>query len=413
MVMVRDKCGFKHGLFVASNGSSDGLAMLWKETVKLDMQNFFMSHIDAWVDRGPGVGWWHLTGFYGNPETRRRPESWAKLKHLRTTSSLPWLVIRDFNELMGMSEKERGGNRPRQQMANFVEAVNWCGLKDIGFIGPKFTWFYERSDGSQIRDRLDKALATFDWVNLFPMACLHHLTSSASDHSPLELHFVGKTNAKKPKKLFRFESMWLKESWCEEVIMMSDFHDDKDAKLVVTLASALWYNRNEVRHGKIKKSAMAFVQWSRQYLRESQAANQVVSSPVVPRVVGWSPPPTARYKVNIDGSVFSAQKCAGVGVMIKDSNGQVIAALSRNFNEPLGALEVEAKAFEVSLEFACDVGVQDFILKGDSLVVYNALCGSSTPPTVIASVLGDRNLDDAVFLNGRRISYLILEQNPD
>nr|POE64445.1 hypothetical protein CFP56_35004 [Quercus suber] len=349
MVMVRDKCGFKHGLFVASNGSSDGLAMLWKETVKLDMQNFFMSHIDAWVDGGPGVGWWHLTGFYGKPETRRRPESWAKLKHLRTTSSLPWLVIRDFKELMGMSEKERGGNKPRQQMANFVEAVNWCGLRDIGFIGPKFTWFYERSDGSQIRERLDRALATFDWVNLFPMARLHHLTSLASDHSPLVLHFVGKTNAKKPKKLFRFESMWLKEPRCEEVvmeawseglasstnfplvaclnacrsrldawnkaefghIMMSDFHDDKDAKLVVTLASALWYNRNEVRHGKKKKSAMALVQWSRQYLRESQAANQVVSSPVVPRV------------------------------------------------------------------------------------------------------LGDRNLDDAVFLNGRRISYLILEQNPD
>ena len=80
MVMVRDKCGFKHGLFVASNGSSGGLAMLWKETVKLDVQTFSMSHIDAWVDGGPRVGWWHLTGFYGNPEMGRRPESWAKLK---------------------------------------------------------------------------------------------------------------------------------------------------------------------------------------------------------------------------------------------------------------------------------------------------------------------------------------------
>ena len=37
MVMVRDKCGFKHGLFVSSNGSSGGLAMLWKENVKLDI----------------------------------------------------------------------------------------------------------------------------------------------------------------------------------------------------------------------------------------------------------------------------------------------------------------------------------------------------------------------------------------
>ena len=72
-----------------------------------------------------------------------------------------------------MFEKDGGSNRPRQQMANLVEAVNWCGLKDIGFIGPKFTCLYERSDGSQIREHLDRALATIDWVNLFPMAHLH------------------------------------------------------------------------------------------------------------------------------------------------------------------------------------------------------------------------------------------------
>ena len=76
-----------------------------------------------------------------------------------------------------------------------------------------------------------------------------------------------------------------------------------------------------------------------------------------------------------------------MGLMIRDSNGQVIAALSRKLNAPLGALEVEAKAFEVGLEFARDVGVHDFILEGDSLVVYNALCGSSTPPSMIAPVI--------------------------
>ena len=174
--------------------------MLWKENVKLDVQTFSMSHIDAWVDGGSGVGWWHLTGFYVHLETGRRPESWAKLKHLHTTSSLPWLVIGDFNKLMGMSEKEGGSSRQRQQMANFVEAVNWCSLRDIGFIGPKFTWLYERSDGSHIRERLDRALATTDWINVFPMARLHHLTSSASDHSPLVLRFGEENKYQKRKK---------------------------------------------------------------------------------------------------------------------------------------------------------------------------------------------------------------------
>ena len=55
-------------------------------------------------------------------------------------------------------------------------------------------------------------------------------------------------------------------------------------------------------------------------------------------------------------------------------------------NAPLGALEVEAKAFEVGLEFARDMGVHDFVLEGDSLVVYNAI-GSSTPPSMIVPVI--------------------------
>lgn len=71
MIMVRDKCNFKNGLFVDSIGSKGGLAMLWKEEVKIDIQTFSQSHIDALIDGGDEYGWWHLTGFYGNPETLR------------------------------------------------------------------------------------------------------------------------------------------------------------------------------------------------------------------------------------------------------------------------------------------------------------------------------------------------------
>jgi len=66
------------------------------------------------VDGGPNVGWWHFTGFYGNPNTAKRLESWAKLKYLKGVSALPWLTIRDFNEITSSLEKEGGSDRPRQ-----------------------------------------------------------------------------------------------------------------------------------------------------------------------------------------------------------------------------------------------------------------------------------------------------------
>ena len=134
-------------------------------------------------------------------------------------SSLPWLVIGDFNDLTGMFEKEGGSFRPRQQMMNFVETIDYCRLKDIVFIGPYFTWLYQRRDGTQIRERLDRALATNEWTNRFPMARLYHLTSAASDHSPLLLTFTNKTRRRRPRRMFRFEKIWLKDPRCEAVVL--------------------------------------------------------------------------------------------------------------------------------------------------------------------------------------------------
>ena len=46
-----------------------------------------------------------------------------------------------------------------------------------------------------------------------------------------------------------------------------------------------------------------------------------------------------------------------------------IQVLSKKIDAPLGPLEIEAKAFEVGLQFTKDVGIHDLILEGDSLVI--------------------------------------------
>ena len=76
----------------------------------------------------------------------------------------------------------------------------------------------------------------------------------------------------------------------------------------------------------------------------------------------------------------------GVGVVIRDSEGRLEAALSKKIMLPLGAAEVEAKAFKVGLLFAKDVGVCDVVLEGDSRIVYNAICNYSWAPSSIAAV---------------------------
>ena len=103
-------------------------------------------------------------------------------------------------------------------MQNFLDTINFCGFREVGYIGPKFTWIYQKAYGLQIRERLDRALATPEWLALFPIAKLFHLTSSASDHSQLALRMVKKSHKRWQKKMFRFEAMWLKDQRCEGVV---------------------------------------------------------------------------------------------------------------------------------------------------------------------------------------------------
>ena len=199
---VKERCKLKHGLFILSNGNNGGLALFWKDGVTLDVQSYAYDQIDAWIDGGSGIGWWHLTGFYGNPKMERRLESWAKLKFLKNSSSLPWLVIGDFNEIIGLSEKEGGRIRPKRQMELFLEVINFCALRDLGYVGLKFTWLFQQRDGFQIRERLDRALGSSDWLVLFPRASLHHLSSSVSNHSPLSLHLKNRPCKRSKRRLF-------------------------------------------------------------------------------------------------------------------------------------------------------------------------------------------------------------------
>ena len=85
--------------------------------------------------------------------------------------------------------------------------------------------------------------------------------------------------------------------------------------------------------------------------------------------------------------MFKEQKSAGVGIIIRDGAGQLIGAYSKKITAPLGAIEVEAKAVEMGLQFAKDMSIQDFTLETDSLSLANALRDSSPPPLSVAALV--------------------------
>ena len=60
---------------------------------------------------------------------------------------------------------------------------------------------------------------------------------------------------------------------------------------------------------------------------------------------------------------------------MRDEEGNVITAMSRKMDLPLGALEMEAKALEIGVKFAEEVGLRDVVFEGDSQLIINAVHG--------------------------------------
>ena len=174
-----------------------------------------------------------------------------------------------------------------------------------------------------------------------------------------------------------------------QLVMIDKVEEDKLAQ-IVTIAWALWCNRNEVRNGGKRKNGKEIIGWAATYLAEYTAATE--STSVVPRPSLelrslWTPPPAPLFKVNVDSAVFPSQGAMGIRVLIRDEEGQVEAALSKKIMAPLGAVEAEAKAFEAGILFAKDIGIQEFILEGDSTIIYKAQCDSSSPPSAVELVI--------------------------
>ena len=55
------------------------------------------------------------------------------------------------------------------------------------------------------------------------------------------------------------------------------------------------------------------------------------------------------FKFNVDGAVFARLNSVGVGVIVRDWNGQFVAAMCKQIHAPLGPLEAEVKVVEVGL----------------------------------------------------------------
>ncbi|CAL5412558.1 unnamed protein product [Camellia sinensis] len=77
-------------------------------------------------------------------------------------------------------------------------------------------------------------------------------------------------------------------------------------------------------------------------------------------------------KVNFDGACSAADGFIGVGIVVRDHTGAVIAAMSAKRVSTMEVDCIEAFAALVALQFALDLGLHHIVLEGDSLIIVRA-----------------------------------------
>ena len=195
-----------------------GLALIWKNEVKMEVINFTNNHILARVEEEDGFVWM-LTCFYGWPKACQKPQSWALLNHLRSIVDGPWCCVDDFNAILHSSEKKSKYPPQFKQMDDFRNLLDDCRLADLGFVGYPYAWNNKRPGLENTQERLDRVVANTGWREKFHASSVLHLFSHAFDHRPLLL--LAKSDLRhrgKSTRSFRFEEAWLMRADCEEVI---------------------------------------------------------------------------------------------------------------------------------------------------------------------------------------------------
>ena len=96
--------------------------------------------------------------------------------------------------------------------------------------------------------------------------------------------------------------------------------------------------------GKNEETLVHLLQQARERVSDFLQHNTVSIAPVGRLLAHWQPPGPGLYKVNIDGALFYADNTAGLGVVVRNEHGQVMASLSERIPQPSSMIKDEALA---------------------------------------------------------------------
>jgi ribonuclease HI len=206
---ITDTLPFYGAIHADTIGYAGGIWLLWNsELVDVSVLAATEQEIHAVVKVLSSNFSWLLSSIYASPRFLERKLLWNNLSQVATLHNLPWLLVGDFNEVLSSDDKFGGLPVRLGRSQLFNNCLNDCGMIDLGFHGPRFTWSNLREVRYLIQERLDRGFANTAWREAYPEASVHHLTRTHSDHCPV-LVCLDKPPSLRLPRPFIFQPVWL------------------------------------------------------------------------------------------------------------------------------------------------------------------------------------------------------------
>ncbi|XP_061361234.1 uncharacterized protein LOC133305091 [Gastrolobium bilobum] len=199
------KLGFPKFFKQEAVGFSGGIWILWDDRdVEVEIIQSHHQYVHTKILYLEEKKFNFVSFVYGSPRRIERCCLWEGLEELAEGIHSSWVILGDLNSVLSPSEKVGGKKVCWKSIQELKDCMESCGLTDIGFKGPSFTW---KRGGLQ--ERIDRALANEEWNLAWPNRVLGHLPYFNSDHRPILLGCCQDSHGRKNVKQFKFLAGWL------------------------------------------------------------------------------------------------------------------------------------------------------------------------------------------------------------
>ncbi|KAE8657562.1 hypothetical protein F3Y22_tig00116989pilonHSYRG00276 [Hibiscus syriacus] len=168
------------------------------------------------------------------------------IANLASSSSLPWCMRVDFNEILH-AYKNEGGRRWANVHMNGFQSCLWDA--DLWDIRPRegwFTWSGGTNTRTFVTEHINRFVATNVCRLMFPDYSVTTILTSFLNHCALFL-FLESVDASRPPRIdyFKFDVCWVKEEQCTDIVR------------------SIWENRDDLFLCKVKKAGDKLGRWQR------------------------------------------------------------------------------------------------------------------------------------------------------